>query len=93
MNNSIIRGTFRIKDSYTVFYEFCTRCKNMRCVMKSDLCNETAEFQTDYYPGRHGMSILESLVIDMERELIPHFEAMMKGEAPRVGFVSTSIAP
>lgn len=93
MNNTIFRGTFKIKDLYTVFYEYCTKCKNMRCVMKSDLSNKTVEFQSDYYPGRSGISILSSLALDVESKLIPKYEDIMKGKTSKVEGFSTYIVP
>lgn len=93
MNNhtsKLIRGEIRVEPCYTVFFEHCTDCKATRCIMQSDLCSKTVEFKTEYYPGRNGMSIADSLRIDME-QLIPCFDVYMEcGRLPQ--YVDTVIS-
>ena len=84
MNNiTILTGEIKVHEHITALYEHCPECKDTRCIMKSDLCTETVEFHTAYYPGRRGMSIADSLKIDM-KELIPYFEIIMRGKIPKV---------
>lgn len=92
MNNTNLNGEFKVDDNISVWFEHCPSCKETRCIMRSDLCDETVQFQTKYYPGRRGMTIADSLKIDM-RELIPYFEMVSEKGAPKGPFmVSTLIS-
>ena len=58
--------------------------------MSSDLCDETVQFQTKYYPGRRGISISDSLKIDMS-ELVPYFEMVTEKGPPKGPFMVSTI--
>ena len=90
MNKTIITGEFRLMPCYKVSFEHCEDCKWTRCIMQSDVCDETITFQTKCYPGHTGMSIVESLKIDM-RGLIPTFDAMVAGKAPEKPFMVSTV--
>ncbi len=89
-NNTILSGEFKVDEHVNVWFEHCPECKYTRCIMRSDLCTETVEFKTQFYPGRQGMSISESLKIDLS-ELIPVFEAMVAGKTPKEPFMVSTV--
>jgi hypothetical protein len=86
-NHTILTGKIKLDEHIFAFVEHCPECKYTRCVMQSDLCTETVEFKTSYYPGK---DIFSSLKEDL-RELIPVFDAMVAGKAPEKPFMVSTV--
>ena len=82
MNNTMLTGEIKVNEHISALYEHCPECKDTRCILRSDLCTETVEIHTPFYPGHKNLSIKSSLQIDL-RELVPYFEIIMQGKAPK----------